>query len=349
MKSLRKERDEALKVAEVCRQRVEQSNISLQKTESTAIVQEEIITQLKRENVQWKDQSRNWQEHFLRVEQERCTMMSRIDELVEETRLANSNNILRRNDGHVTPAPQHNDSALSSTTTKGKSHSAHSRNPPPRLSSPAEAADSRRKSKSRLAATGDETIISARPNRMDHRIDTSNLESTTLAAQVPPLSASSSSSSEAPRQTVMTRRVRATIETTVKEEEDSDTEEQILQAEKDYAEAQRKLVAPTPRSPTKRKAPRKSTYREDEDSDSPVTHRRQLSKRSKVMHSVHDDDDEDDEDGLEPLGGELYDDAARAVHTPPPARSRNVLRATSPPKRISTAQNRGRASGVRAR
>lgn len=260
-------------------------------------------------------------------------MMSRIDELVEETRLvrhippsytrhislsqrlqANSNNILRRNDGHVTPAPQHNDSALSSTTTKGKSHSAHSRNPPPRLSSPAEAADSRRKSKSRLAATGDETIISARPNRMDHRIDTSNLESTTLAAQVPPLSASSSSSSEAPRQTVMTRRVRATIETTVKEEEDSDTEEQILQAEKDYAEAQRKLVAPTPRSPTKRKAPRKSTYREDEDSDSPVTHRRQLSKRSKVMHSVHDDDDEDDEDGLEPLGGEVLTPLLRRYH-----------------------------------
>jgi hypothetical protein len=44
----------------------------------------ETITQLRREVNQWKDQSKNWQEHFLRVEQERCAQSSRIDELILE-------------------------------------------------------------------------------------------------------------------------------------------------------------------------------------------------------------------------------------------------------------------------
>ncbi|KAF8229693.1 hypothetical protein L208DRAFT_156030 [Tricholoma matsutake] len=46
--------------------------------------QTETIAQLRREAAQWKDQSRNWQEHFLRVEQERCALSSRVDSLVAE-------------------------------------------------------------------------------------------------------------------------------------------------------------------------------------------------------------------------------------------------------------------------
>jgi hypothetical protein len=46
--------------------------------------QENIIAQLRRECTQWKDQSRNWQEHFLRVEQERCRLTLRLEELVAE-------------------------------------------------------------------------------------------------------------------------------------------------------------------------------------------------------------------------------------------------------------------------
>ena len=42
----------------------------------------EAIVQLRREVNQLKDQSRNWQKHFLRVEQERCAQSSRIDELL---------------------------------------------------------------------------------------------------------------------------------------------------------------------------------------------------------------------------------------------------------------------------
>ncbi|KXN88260.1 hypothetical protein AN958_07719 [Leucoagaricus sp. SymC.cos] len=33
---------------------------------------------LQRETNQWKDQAKNWQEHFLRVEQERCSLSSRV-------------------------------------------------------------------------------------------------------------------------------------------------------------------------------------------------------------------------------------------------------------------------------
>lgn len=43
----------------------------------------EAIAQLQREVSQLKDQSRNWQNHFLRVEQERCAQSSRIDELLK--------------------------------------------------------------------------------------------------------------------------------------------------------------------------------------------------------------------------------------------------------------------------
>jgi len=39
---------------------------------------------LQRETNQWKDQAKNWQEHFLRVEQERCSLSSRVDELVSK-------------------------------------------------------------------------------------------------------------------------------------------------------------------------------------------------------------------------------------------------------------------------
>ena len=39
---------------------------------------------LQRETNHWKDQAKNWQEHFLRVEQERCSLVSQMDELGTE-------------------------------------------------------------------------------------------------------------------------------------------------------------------------------------------------------------------------------------------------------------------------
>jgi len=46
--------------------------------------QAESISQLRREANQWRDQARNWQEHFLRVEQEKCGLTTRMEELVSE-------------------------------------------------------------------------------------------------------------------------------------------------------------------------------------------------------------------------------------------------------------------------
>ena len=64
-------------------QTVHQTDTIARQTDTIA-QQTETIAQLRREVTQWKDQSRNWQEHFLRVEQERCALSSRMDELVSE-------------------------------------------------------------------------------------------------------------------------------------------------------------------------------------------------------------------------------------------------------------------------
>ncbi|KAF5315161.1 hypothetical protein D9619_007217 [Psilocybe cf. subviscida] len=67
----------------------------------TLTSQAETITQLRRELSQSKDQSRNWQEHFLRVEQERCTQSFRIEELVaEKLQLANATALLTPKSSH---------------------------------------------------------------------------------------------------------------------------------------------------------------------------------------------------------------------------------------------------------
>lgn len=42
------------------------------------------FTILQRETNQWRDRAKNWQEHFLRVEEERCSLASRVDELEAE-------------------------------------------------------------------------------------------------------------------------------------------------------------------------------------------------------------------------------------------------------------------------
>jgi hypothetical protein len=49
--------------------------------------QETTIAQLHREVTQWKDQSRNWQEHFLRVEQERCRLTVLLEEFLTENQV----------------------------------------------------------------------------------------------------------------------------------------------------------------------------------------------------------------------------------------------------------------------
>ncbi|TFK40536.1 hypothetical protein BDQ12DRAFT_664282 [Crucibulum laeve] len=122
----RNERDKAVKELhttqlewQAWKQETAACKASLQQAELTIVHQTENIAQLKRELSQWKDQSRNWQEHFLRVEQERCALSSRMEELVSERlqwpRSAVSSGV------PFTPKQRYTDlisSAPSSTTTK---------------------------------------------------------------------------------------------------------------------------------------------------------------------------------------------------------------------------------------
>ncbi|KAK0487560.1 hypothetical protein IW261DRAFT_1558620 [Armillaria novae-zelandiae] len=80
----RNERDDAVKTLHAVQLEIQEWKQKVQQAEMTITHQSETIGQLRREATQWKDQSRNWQEHFLRVEQERCTLSSRLDELVAE-------------------------------------------------------------------------------------------------------------------------------------------------------------------------------------------------------------------------------------------------------------------------
>ncbi|TFK74815.1 hypothetical protein BDN72DRAFT_955477 [Pluteus cervinus] len=56
----------------------------LKQMEMTIAHQADTIAQLRREANQWKDQSKNWQDHFLRVEQERCALGTKVDELLTD-------------------------------------------------------------------------------------------------------------------------------------------------------------------------------------------------------------------------------------------------------------------------
>ncbi|PFH53988.1 hypothetical protein AMATHDRAFT_778 [Amanita thiersii Skay4041] len=87
----RKERDDAVKQVHASqletqaqKQDVLSYKASLAQAELSIAHQTDVITQLHREVNHWKEQARNWQEHFNRVEQERCALSTRLDELVTE-------------------------------------------------------------------------------------------------------------------------------------------------------------------------------------------------------------------------------------------------------------------------
>ncbi|KAG6875463.1 hypothetical protein C0993_009146, partial [Termitomyces sp. T159_Od127] len=87
----RSERDKALEALHAARleaselqKEVASMKATLKQTELSVAHHKESISQLRREATQWRDQSHNWQEHFLRVEQERCSLTTRIEELVSE-------------------------------------------------------------------------------------------------------------------------------------------------------------------------------------------------------------------------------------------------------------------------
>ncbi|CCM04121.1 uncharacterized protein FIBRA_06282 [Fibroporia radiculosa] len=130
----RRERDEALKALHALRleekeweRREEAWKAAVDKSELTVKHQTETITQLRGEALQWKTQllrleesSRqeigDWKEQYLRAEQERCRLSSRIDELVAEQLVWNTHtNAATVLAAPRTPYPEFYDSSASST------------------------------------------------------------------------------------------------------------------------------------------------------------------------------------------------------------------------------------------
>ncbi|KAK7469401.1 hypothetical protein VKT23_003875 [Stygiomarasmius scandens] len=71
------------------KQEVVSLNAQLKQAETTTAHHLETIALLKRECNQWRDQSKNWQDHFLRVEQERCGLASKVEELNDKLHIQN--------------------------------------------------------------------------------------------------------------------------------------------------------------------------------------------------------------------------------------------------------------------
>lgn len=91
LRDARIERDNAIKHSrtsqvelETEKQTVARYKSSLIQAERTIEEQTDIISRLHREVTHWKEQARNWQEHFTRVEEERCSLATRLDEMLAE-------------------------------------------------------------------------------------------------------------------------------------------------------------------------------------------------------------------------------------------------------------------------
>ncbi|KAF7768222.1 hypothetical protein Agabi119p4_7465 [Agaricus bisporus var. burnettii] len=91
---IRTERDQALKALQDSKKELQKHKEEIlvckaSLKEADLIIKQHVdeFTILQRETNQWRDRAKNWQEHFLRVEEERCSLASRVDEL-EAERLA---------------------------------------------------------------------------------------------------------------------------------------------------------------------------------------------------------------------------------------------------------------------
>ncbi|KAJ8080456.1 hypothetical protein PM082_017289 [Marasmius tenuissimus] len=78
---------------------------SLKQSENTISQQADNVVQLRKDLSSWKDQARNWQEHFLRVEEARCALSTKLEEYKE---MLNNRPIL--NAAPLTPVSRYADS-----------------------------------------------------------------------------------------------------------------------------------------------------------------------------------------------------------------------------------------------
>ncbi|KAH0586266.1 hypothetical protein J132_11394 [Termitomyces sp. J132] len=296
----RLERDKALEAfraaqleAQELQKEVASTKATLNQTELSVSHQKETIAQLRREAMQWKDQSHNWQEHFLRVEQERCSLTTRIEELASE-RFQWSRSL-------PTPfTPNHPavNTNLSVTPPKLRqsSISSHKRPiSPPEVDLPSTSISghkfSRILSKPIQAIHKKDSTPTQKLLFHDSSTSTSNQNSNVQSTRTRQSSPSNLTRSLA--RTTVLRRVHAVIDVK-QEEEQSDKESEHLAAEET-------MKAPNPRRvpPRKRKAVyHKDDYASNEESDRAVSGDDQHEDNGVI-------DDEDDE---LMLGGQAHED-----------------------------------------
>ncbi|GBE84416.1 hypothetical protein SCP_0603950 [Sparassis crispa] len=298
------ERDNALKTLRTLelgekdwQRRAEGWKAAVDKSELTIKHQAETITHLRAEVQQWKTQltrleeaSRqellDWKEQYLLVEEERCRLSSRIDELVAEQLAWNT-----QANATLTPKTHPVDLAepsAVSTTTKRSSTSSNTATGPyltrkgttPRI--PPDTAPR----KSRTAVTPSKPPnhdpMSTQPSKRKLPADSAS----TASKATPRAITRDSGVAFVPRQQILRRHVRAVIEVPVKEEEDS--EEQGFASDGSYASG--------------------SAY-EPEESTTPITSRttrpQRMSVRKGVPRSWGEDEGEESDYGSNQVRGRL--------------------------------------------
>ncbi|TFK27730.1 hypothetical protein FA15DRAFT_754115 [Coprinopsis marcescibilis] len=262
----------------------------------------ETIAQLQRELDQWKDQSKNWQTHFTRVEQERCTLSSRLEELVSE-RLQWSRTVAATPSllNQFTPQsryPGSNGSGHSSSSNKRRSIPSPTQPVTTKLNPDDDtfitstkdggSAKSRRTlPQKQLASTSKLKPARERPN--DIPSPTKERESVKRNASLHPTSGQKNGI----RQSTVIRRVHAVV--TVKREEESDAEQNIDEEE----------------SPEVRPAQSRRTSRRiiaDDESESEEPPNGQLARSLRPTKPVHYCEEDDEVENGEDEGGETSEE-----------------------------------------
>ncbi|KAG6918772.1 hypothetical protein DXG01_011963 [Tephrocybe rancida] len=288
----------------------------------------EIIAQLRREATQWKDQSRNWQEHFLRVEQERCNLSTRVEELVAERLSWNRSlptlftpNYPVADDVSSAPLPK-----PIRTSTFSRKHPIS----PPDVDSPSIQMSGHKST--RIASkpirlkhsdsTPPRPLFSRDPSASNHNIHGQNNRTRKTPVESP---------TQPPARTTVIRRVHALINV---KQEGSEEESVDLDEEATIAPSTTKRV-----SPRKRKAIHQAEdYVSGEESDHAPLASDQSYEEDEDEQDVDDDDDElmlgaEDDDLYNKRGRSLRSAPDQSLSTSPTKKRKVVAGRNKPPAR----------------
>lgn len=287
---------------------------AVEKSELTIKHQAETITHLRAEVQQWKTQLQrleeasrqellDWKEQYLRAEQERCRLSTRIDELVAEQLAWNTQ--ANATLVPVTPRTHYREltepSTVSTATKRASTSSlpALSSVPHKRVTSAIHHEPPPKKSKSAAVSSRPTTqeSISTQPPR--HTAANSTVKAAPKATATPRRPSSAPRATREPptglaRQQVI-RHVRAVIQVPVKEEEYSD-EDGLISDGFDASDSALDLDGASTSNNVSRSSqrtkPRKKSMRDDDDSGDQADRSNTNGHRSRRIMSVEDDIDE---------------------------------------------------------